>query len=225
MSNGARAYIGSVIAIGSAILIGCVALDPSFPNTARFLQFLVLAILASTFKIRLPGIEGTLSLNFVIYLLAVSAMSLTETVVMATIATVAQALWRPKKKPQTLKVMFNVTSVVISVAGAFFAASQMQRPETQVPALVVGATVLFALNSWLMSLVMALTSGQSALTIWRQCNQWMFLYYLMGAGLSSLVIGYAHVVGWSQSLAMLPMAYLMYSYSDGCIARTREVHG
>ena len=222
MSLGARTYIGSIVAFGSAILIGCVARDPHLPNTARFLQLLVLATLASTFKIRLPRIEGTISLNFVVYLIGISTLTLTETVLMASVATLVQAVWRAKKRPQALKMMFNVSTLAISVAGAHLASQQMRQNETQVPALVLAAMVLFVLNSWLVSLVVALTSGESAMTVWRTCNQWTFLYYLMGAGVSALVITYGRVVGWEQALAMLPAAYLMYSYSDVLVAKARE---
>jgi hypothetical protein len=222
VSFGARTYIGSVVALGTAILIRCVALDPHLPNTARFLQLLILAILASTFKIRLPRIEGTISLNFVVYLIGIGTLTLTETVLMASVATLVQAVWRAKKRPQALKVLFNVSTLAISVAGAHFASQQMRQNETPVPALVVAATVLFILNSWLVSLVVALTSGESAMRIWRNCNRWTFLYYVMGAGVSALVIAYGRVVGWEQALAMLPAAYLMFSYNDAFVAKTRE---
>lgn len=225
MSVGARIYIGSVVALGTATLVGCVALDPHLPDTARFLQFLVLAILASTFKIRLPRMEGTISLNFVIYLLSISVLSLTETILMASAATIVQTVWRSKKRPAGLQTMFNVAALAISVAGAQLAAQQMGRTRTQVPALVVAAIVLFTMNTWLMSLVMALTSGDSALSVWRNCSHWTFLYYLMGAGVAALVIAYGQVAGWEQALAMLPAAYLIYAYTDGYVARAREALG
>src|SRR5882757_3375054 len=95
----ARIYIWSIIALGTAIFIGSPALDPHLPDAARFFQFLVLAILASTFKIRLPGMNGNISLNFVIFLIGIRSLTLTETVLMASIATVVQAFWRPKSRP------------------------------------------------------------------------------------------------------------------------------
>jgi hypothetical protein len=205
-------------------VIGCVALDPHLPHAARFLQFLVLAILASTFKIRLPGMEGTISLNFVMFLIGISTLTLTETVLMASVAMLVQSVWRSKKRPKVLQILFNVSALAISVTGAYLA-SQTRQAQTQVPALVVAAIVLFVLNTWLVSLVVALTSGESIMGIWRNCNQWTFLYYLMGSGVSVLVIGYSRVVGWEQALAMLPAAYLIYSYSDAYVAKARELHG
>lgn len=224
MSLRAQTYIGLVAALGTAIIIGCVAVNPHFPDTARFLQFLALAILASTFKIRLPGMEGTISLNFVVYLLGISALSLTETVLMTSVATVVQALWRARTRPAVLKLWFNVSTLAISVAGAHLAAQQMRQTETPAPALVVASIVLFVLNSWLVSLVIALTSGASALSVWRNCHYWTFLYYVMGAGVAALTVSYARIVGWEQALAMLPAAYLIYTYSHGYISKAREAH-
>src|SRR6267142_1781771 len=224
MRTRTQIYIGSIIALGTAILIGCTAVDPHLPDTARFLQFLVLAILASTFKIRLPGMNGNISLNFVIFLIGIRSLTLTETVLMASIATVVQAFWRPKSRPAMLKVLFNVSVLAIGVTCAYFASQQMRQTETQVPALVVAATVLFILNSWLVSFVLAFTSGESALKIWRNCNRWVFMYYLMGAGVAALVIGYGRAAGWGQALVMLPAAYLIYSYVDVYVARARDAH-
>src|ERR1700676_4393692 len=139
------------------------------------------------------------------YLICIGARSLTETVLMASVATLVQALWRPKTQPTALKIMFNVSALLISVTGAYFAARQMHLTDTQVPALVVAATVLFVLNSWLVSIVVALTTGASVTGIWRNCNRWTFTYYLMGAGVAMLVITYSRVVGWGQALALLPV--------------------
>ena len=122
MTVGGRIYLGSVIALGTVILFGCAALDPHLPNTALFLQLLALAILASTFKIRLPGMEGTISLNFVVYLIGINTLTLTETVLMASVATLVQAVWRTRKRPQVMQVLFNVATLAITVSGARFAA-------------------------------------------------------------------------------------------------------
>jgi hypothetical protein len=219
-----RLYIGSVVALGTTILLGSTAIDPHLPDAARFLQFLVLAVLASTFKIRLPGMNGNISLNFVIFLIGIRSLTLTETVLMASVATVVQAYWRPKTQPAMLKVLFNISVLVIGVTCAFFASQQMGESEAQVPALIVAATVLFVVNSWLVSLVIALTSGESALKVWRNCNRWAFMYYLMGAGMAVLVIAYSRAAGLGHALAMLPAAYLIYAHVEGYLANAQDAH-
>jgi hypothetical protein len=222
MRIASRIYIGSILVVGAAILAGSAVMDPHLPDAARFLQFLVLAIVASTFKIRLPGMQGNISLNFVVFLIGIRSLTLTETVLLASIATLVQAFWRPKTRPAMVKVLFNISVLAIGVTCAYLASQQMRETETQVPALVVAATVLFVLNSWLVSFVIALTSGESALSVWRNCNRWVFMYYLMGAAVAVLVIACSRTAGWVQSLAMLPAAYLVYAYVDGYVGKARQ---
>ena len=224
MSHAAKYYIAGVVCVGLLLLAGCLIRSWQPVDALRFESYLGVATLASTFKIRLPGMEGSISLNFMMYLICIGARTLTETVLMASVATLVQALWRPKTKPTAVKILFNVSALLISVTGAYFASRQMHLTGTQVPALVIAATVLFVLNSWLVSIVIALTTGASLTGIWRNCNRWTFTYYMMGAGVAVMVIAYSRVVGWSQALALLPAAYLIYVYCDGYIKREREAH-
>ena len=39
---------------------------------------------------------------------------------------------------------------------------------------------------------------KAALSVWRNCNRWVFMYYLMGAVVAVLVIAYSRVAGWEQ---------------------------
>jgi len=50
---------------------------------------LVVAVLASSLKIRLPGLDGTMSVNFLFILLSILELNLPETLVLA-----APPLWR-----------------------------------------------------------------------------------------------------------------------------------
>jgi len=50
----------------------------------------------------------------VIYLIGVRNLTLTETVLMASIATVVQAVWRPKRRPQALKMGAGISALVVA---------------------------------------------------------------------------------------------------------------
>lgn len=222
MPFAARLYIGAVVALGCAIFIGCVALDPQLPDPARFTHCLVLAILASTFKIRLPRMHGNISLNSVMFLVGIAALSWTENIVMTAVAILVQASWRVKTRPGIVKMSFNVSAMIVSVAAARFVSGMLEGSAALVPALVVAATILFVLDTWLVSIVLALVNSQPVLGIWRNCHQWVFMYYLLGAIAAVFVTAYSHVCGWPQAMAMLPGLYLLYSYYDVYIASERH---
>jgi hypothetical protein len=222
MTLTAKLYIGAVIALGCSIFIGCVALDARIPDPARFVHCLVLAILASTFKIRLPRMNGNVSLNFVMFLVGIAALSWTENIVMTAVAILVQANWRPKTRPGMLKMSFNVSAMIISVAAARYA-SGLFESAALIPALIVAATAMFILDTWLVSTVLALINRQPVLGIWRNVHQWVFMYYLVGAIMAVVVTAYSRVCGWPQAMAMLPGLYLLYSYYDVHVAREREL--
>src|SRR5438046_9069989 len=82
MPTKAKIYIGLVIILGFALLAGSVALRSDFPDMPRYISYLLLALLASTFKVRLPGITGTISVNFLLFLIGIAEFTVTEAVTM-----------------------------------------------------------------------------------------------------------------------------------------------
>src|ERR1700733_5384323 len=118
----AKFYISVVIALGFALLAGGLIWFGQFPDVARYLACLSLACIASTMKVRLPGLHGTISVNFVFILMALTQFSLVETLTIACAATLGQCLWRPKTRPKLVQVLFTSSTVLISTALAYFAA-------------------------------------------------------------------------------------------------------
>ena len=72
MNTRAKLYISSIIIVGLAMLTGCLLVDREFPDLPRYLSYLLLACIASTLKIKLPKIRGTMSVNFVFILIGVA---------------------------------------------------------------------------------------------------------------------------------------------------------
>ena len=117
MPTKAKIYIGLVIILGFALLAGSVALRSDFPDMPRYISYLLLALLASTFKVRLPGITGTISVNFLLILIGIADFTFTETITMGCAAIVIQCVWRAKRRPQLVQIFFNVAALALSVAG------------------------------------------------------------------------------------------------------------
>lgn len=217
----AKLFVTATSAAGALVLAACLAADPSFPEPARFLHCLVLALLASTFKIKLPRMQSTIAVNFVLFLIAVGQLSLTETLVIGAASTILQVLWRPKTKPKVVQVAFNASTTTISLALAFWATETFRGAGGKVPGLVVAAGLFFFVNSGLVSLVLALLNSQSPIAVWRNCHRWAFPYYMAGSVIAGLVTLYSDVVGWQQALAMLPLIYMLYTCYDSWMVEHR----
>ena len=99
-----------------AIALVVAALDWQSQNPAQFISYLALAVVASTLKIRLPHVCGTLTPAFVLVLAAIAQLSLAETVLMAAVTGVVQVLWRPAVRPTLAQALFNPASLSLSAA-------------------------------------------------------------------------------------------------------------
>lgn len=207
----AKFYIGVVIALGFALLAGGLIWFSQFPDLARYLACLSLACIASTMKVRLPGLHGTISVNFVFILMALTQLSLGETLTIAFAATLVQCMWRAKTTPKVVQVLFNASTVVISTALAYVAAHTMPGQASLI-ALAPAATVFFVMNTGMVSLVLALLSKSTLLAVWKQCHLWTFPYYLVGAAIVAIVNHASEIVGWRPSLLALPVMFLAYSF-------------
>src|SRR5712692_3130813 len=118
MSWKAKSYtVATVLAGLAALAAGLVQWHSD--DIARFLCYFLVAALASGFKVHLPGIKGTMSVNFFFVLLCVTSLSLPETLAIASTGTVLQCVWRSKSRPRLVKVLFNVASIGIAVTAAY----------------------------------------------------------------------------------------------------------
>jgi hypothetical protein len=107
MSTLAKTFIAATIAAGSLVLLACLAGDRSFPDPSRFLYCLTLALLASTFKIKLPGMQSTIGASFVLFLIALTELPFRQTLIIVVLSTLVQCLWRSEKRPKIVQLAFK----------------------------------------------------------------------------------------------------------------------
>src|SRR5215470_14970198 len=103
----AKLYITVTAGVGVAIFVMAL-LHWHSDDLLRFACYLFIAALASTMKVSLPGIEGTMSVHFLFVLLGILELSLPETLIIGCAAALLQSLWKPKRQPEFPKVVFNV---------------------------------------------------------------------------------------------------------------------
>jgi hypothetical protein len=108
MPKNALIYAWTVTALG-VIVAASTAMLWQPRDTPAFLMSLGLALLASTLKVKLPGLTGTISPGFVFLLVAVARLSWSETVAIGVASALVQSLWRAKRRPANLQIGFNVS--------------------------------------------------------------------------------------------------------------------
>src|ERR1700676_1104968 len=212
MTNTAKLYAISVAVAGLALSTTFIAAGWAFPETPRFLILLALTSVAAILKVKLPTIEGSMSVLFVFLLIGIATMSLAQTLVLSSLATLLQCVWKPKRSIQPLQVVFNIGAVNLSTIAAVYVPTLLAQGMDNPVSLVLSACTFFAVNAGLVSLVISLTQDEAFERILRQAYLWSFPYYLIGAGIAGAVSSSTHQMGWKASMFILPLMYLVYRY-------------
>jgi putative nucleotidyltransferase with HDIG domain len=207
-----KGFVGLTALSGTAVLVYSLWHWQSADLT-RFLCYLAVALLASVLKVQLPGIDGTMSVNFLFILMGVMELSLAETLVIGCAATLLQSIWHLGKRLDPVKVIFNVAGMMANASALTYLSYHWlaARVGGNKPILLmVAALVFFFANTLPISVVIALTEGKSARRVWAECYFWSFPYYLVGAAAVGLVGVVNRQAGWATSLLVLPLIYWVY---------------
>ena len=212
MSIRARLFIGATAALGMWALAHALwhwqSVDP-----ARFVCYLLVAVLASSLKVQLPGLDGTMSVNFLFILLSVLELNLPETLVLGCTATLAQCLFGTRQKLVPIKIVFNVFGMMANaIVVSYFAYHSLQRVlgAGTLPLLVITALIFFVANTVPIAVVISLTESKPAHKVWADCHFWSFPFYMVGAAVVFAVGFVSKQVGWQTSLLVLPLVYWIY---------------
>jgi diguanylate cyclase (GGDEF)-like protein/putative nucleotidyltransferase with HDIG domain len=207
-----KLFVGITASLG-VLVLGSALLHFQSHDLLRFLCYLAVAVLASGLKVQLPGIDGTMSVNFLFILLGVLELSLPETLLIGCTATLVQSVWQARNRLDPIKILFNVAGMMANASALTYLTyhSLAERFGSNKPILLmVAALVFFFANTLPISIVIALTEGKSSRKVWSECYFWSFPYYLVGAAAVGLVGIVNRSAGWETSLLVLPLIYWVY---------------
>ena len=210
MSLPAKLFIALMIIAGTGTLVYG-GIHQSSRNIAEFICYLGIAILASRLKVNLPGITGTLSVNFLFILIGVLELSFTETMILGAISMVAQCLY--PDRPKAIQLTFNVCAGSVSTALAYLVYHDplLNLLVGSRPVLLgLAATMYFIANAGSIAMVISLTERRPIKRILVDCYFWSFPYYLVGAGIAGAIAWLNQSFNWETSLLVLPAVYLIY---------------
>jgi hypothetical protein len=211
----ARAYVFAVIG-GGILLAAAAAYFWKSEDVLRFVFLSAFACIAATFKIRIPGLRGTISVGFVLLLVALADLSFSETVFLSAMAGIVQCVWRPKKAPTLTRTLFNGACIATSTASAYALCHYALvgwLSDSLIVALALATAVIYTINSLMIATVLCLVDNKPLRHVWQNCYFWSCPYYLMGTAAAGLMITTSRVAGWPLSLIVLPIFGLVhYSY-------------
>jgi hypothetical protein len=207
----------AVIALAAAAstLYASLASHALHPSCA--LALLALAAATSRMKIKLPDIDGNMSVNLPFLLMAVVNLSALEAVFIACLSTMVQCWPKPGSKFRPEQMLFNVSMMAFATSMANFiwhAAWLEKAAWASEPLMLALATAAFFVGQTApVAGIIKLAEGVAMRRIWLSIVQLSFPYYVLSAGLTSMVNMVSHHTGWQAALVFFPVMYgIHHSY-------------
>jgi len=208
----AKIFIAVTVAAGIAE-IGITCLHWHSDNLLKFWCYFLIAVLSSTMKVRLPGMESTMSVTFLFVLLAVMELSLAETLVIGCISALVQSFWHTSRRQDPTKVAYNVlgnttNAICISYFACHLSAGFLKNSTPLM--LLVACLVYFFGNTVSLAIVIGLAERRPLRGLWKETYFWGLPYNLAGAAIVAVVSVCNRYIGWQSSLLILPIMYTIY---------------
>ena len=209
----ASSFIAVILMSSVAMLSGSI-LKLHGLHRYQFLSLLIISAVASRMRVKLPGVDGTMSVNLPFMLIAAAQLSLFEAVVVAIVSAGAQCIPRAGGTFQPVKMLFSVSTMVLAAGTAGILLHNdwvisASHSFSSLP-LVAACSMFFLVNTLPVATIISLTEGSHLLRVWSSICHLSFPYYLACAGITSMITAMTQLIGWQVPLAILPVMLLMY---------------
>src|SRR5689334_13616382 len=175
------------------------------------LAVLALAAATSRMKVKLPGIDGNMSVNLPFLLIAVVNLSAAEAIVVACVSTAVQCWPRKNAKLNPQQMAFNISMMAFAscLATLMFHAAWLHGAQWSSGALglALATGTLFLGQTAPVAGIIAVSEGKAAGHIWWSLAHLSFPYYVVSAGVTSMVQAATSHLGWGLALAVFPVMY------------------
>jgi len=208
-----KTFIGAMMS-AAAVAVGYAGLMSHTMHAYFALAVLALAAVTSRMKVKLPGINGNMSMNLPFLLTAVVTLSAAEAVVVTCISTAVQCWPRKNAKFSVPQMVFNLSMMVFAtcMASLMFHAEWLHgtHGSSSPLGLVLATVALFFGQTAPVAGIVAMSEGKAAGEIWWSLAHLSFPYYVISAGVTTMVQTISSHLGWGLALAVFPIMYGIY---------------
>lgn len=216
-----RGYLWSVICAGLAILAASLWSMSRQPPSYGWFILAALTLLSGSATLQLPSSYASISISETFVFAAALLYGPAAATVTVSLDALTISFWISKRhRDQSQRALFNMSAPVISAwlsAHLFFRIAHIQPLSFQavpvnfiLPPLAIFALVYFFLNSWLVTVIIAIERGLNPLTVWASSFLWLSLNYFGGASVAVLFVGYTRTIDIGYLGVILPLLVVLY---------------
>jgi hypothetical protein len=203
----------AVMVLAAIASTGFASLTSHTLHASYAVALAVLAAATSRMKVKLPGIDGNMSVNLPFLLVAVVSLSASEAVAIAGLSTMVQCWPKRGGKLKAQQMLFNVSMMVFatSMANLMWNARWAKATGIAEPVMLALATAVFFFGQTApVSMVIHLAEGAPVHRTWFSIAQMSFPYFVLSAGVTAMMTTVSHRFGWQAAVVVFPVMYLVH---------------
>jgi diguanylate cyclase (GGDEF)-like protein/putative nucleotidyltransferase with HDIG domain len=233
-----RAYVSLVIAFGFAVVAYSAYQLTVQPIGYQWFLLMALTLVSGSATVKLPSVPASISISETFVFTAVLLYGPAAGTLTVALDGLVISYWMAKRRRESYRAWFNMSAPAVSVwisAHLFFVLAGIRpvalHPATLdgtlnqiLPSLFVFAVTYFALNSWLIALVISLETRISPLTVWWNNFAWLSLNYFCGASVAVLLVFSTPEVDIRFLGLILPLLLVLYFTFKTSMARVEDAN-
>ena len=203
-----QVHLFGCISLGVATLLWTLASWHS-SDPLRLISFALAAAFGSMLKLRLPGVDGMVSVGALFVLIGIANLSLPEALVVGALSMLVQCTWRTAVRPRLVQTAFNISVLAVAVFITAHVFDYSHRHFLEPVSLGLLALAYFCVNTFPIAIIIGLTEGQPVFKIWSG-QRWLLPYYVAGASMAWLIGTVPRDIQWEFPIICLPLVYLVH---------------
>jgi len=206
-----KIFIVAVGVAGVAVLMnGLLHWKSSEP--IELFALLIMTLIASGLKVKLPGINGSMSVNVPYLLMVAVRLSPGEALIIAALASLIQSIPALKNRATFVQALFSSAAITNSVSAAMLSFNFVSAHGFHDPLAITAAGAAFFLaNTVQIALVLWLAEGHNPFNAWLGMARLSVPYYVLSTAVAAVVCTAVQFAVWGKALALLPLMYSIYS--------------
>lgn len=175
-----------------------------------FASLLLVGVLTSRLKVKLPGVNGNMSVNLPFIFIAMMQLGLAETLLVAGISIFTQCLPKRPNHLKPMQMVFNVCTGLVAAGLGWEMVHYAGLHLNPAVVLVTGCAVHLFVSTVAVASIIWLTESQNAWRTWSEIVHLSFPYYLASTGLASIAAAVGGHTGWPVLVGTAAAMFITY---------------
>ena len=215
-----QVYIWVVIVAGTLIIGDSLYEMYRVPVGYQWFLLAALTLISGSTTVRLPSSIASISISETFVFTAVLLYGPAAGTLIVTLDGLVISFWLAKRHREPHRALFNMSAPAISawcsaqlfffVAGVAPLGKEAATLNQILPSLLLFAVAYFAINSWLITVVISLERHLSPLQVWLNNFVWLSLNYFCGASVAVMVVFYNRDIDIGFIGVIIPLLLLLY---------------